>query len=69
MGEDSLRKRKPTPIDLLRKPHEQRSQAGYNPECCKESDMTEDTHTHTHTHRYIYILYCSIAEYVKKSEH
>ena len=31
--------------------HGQRSLAGYSPEGCKESDVTEaNTHTHTHTH-------------------
>ena len=42
------RKWQPSPVFLPGKSHGQRSLAGYNPWCCKESDWV---HIHTHTHR------------------
>ena len=33
----------------LRKTHEQRSLAGYSPQDCKESDMTEEVSTSQHS--------------------
>ena len=44
---------KPTPVFFSREPHGQRSLAGYSPQDCKESDMTEATqHTHMHFSNY-----------------
>ena len=39
----------PTPVFFLEKSHGQRSLAGYSPNGCQESDVTEHTHTYTHT--------------------
>ena len=40
------RKRQPTPVFLPGKSHGQRSQVGYSPWGCKESDTTEQLHFH-----------------------
>ena len=40
-----------TPVCLPEKSHGQRSLAGYSPQGCKESHMTEDQSTHTHNYQ------------------
>ena len=42
----------PTPVFLSGESHGQRSLAGFSPQGCKESDMTECARTRTHTHTY-----------------
>ena len=41
LGQEDSLKRMATPVFLPGEFHGQRSLAGYNPWCCKESDMTE----------------------------
>ena len=45
----------PTPVFLPRESQGQTSLAGYSPQGCKESDMTEATeHVRTHIHTYLH---------------
>ena len=46
------RKWQPAPVFLPGKPHAQRSKAGYSPQGCRETDMTE------HAHIVTSIMYC-----------